>query len=336
VSYGGLKDRHAQTIQYLTITGGPRKGLTHHDVTLEYLGQVSARYTSSDIRANRFLVTLRDLDAEEWAAAEQALQEVQHEGVPNYFDDQRFGSVDREGQFVARLIVQGQDEEALRQALAVPYQYERGSQKKEKAILRRHWGDWSTCKRQLPRGHSRSLVDYLTSHPGDFRGALERLRPELRGLYLSAYQSHLWNRMLAWWIHKCCRPEQLLRVRLRLGEMPMFRGLDQAQKADLKELWLPLPSARVTLAESDPNHQPLQAVLAEEGIQLEQLKLKGFRQMFFSRGERPALCLPENLRHESSFDEWHPKRKKLILAFDLPRGNYATLIVKRITRRHQE
>src|SRR5262249_54498810 len=45
VSYGGLKDRHARTVQYLTIFHGPQRGLKHHDVTLRYLGQVTKPYT---------------------------------------------------------------------------------------------------------------------------------------------------------------------------------------------------------------------------------------------------------------------------------------------------
>src|SRR5207248_10160095 len=48
LSYGGLKDRHALTVQYLTIFRGPSRKLTHHDVHLEYLGQVprSEEHTS--------------------------------------------------------------------------------------------------------------------------------------------------------------------------------------------------------------------------------------------------------------------------------------------------
>src|SRR5215813_13351702 len=61
LSYGGLKDRHAHTVQYLTIFHGPRRNLTHHQIRLEYLGQRPAPYTSQDIRANRFRITLRDL-----------------------------------------------------------------------------------------------------------------------------------------------------------------------------------------------------------------------------------------------------------------------------------
>src|SRR5712671_4632711 len=61
LSYGGLKDRHAWTVQYLTIFHGPRRGLRHHDVTVTYLGQTDAPYTAQAIRANRFRLTLRDL-----------------------------------------------------------------------------------------------------------------------------------------------------------------------------------------------------------------------------------------------------------------------------------
>ncbi len=331
VSYGGLKDRHAQTTQYLTIFRGPRHDLTHHGVTLSYLGQTTHPYTSRDIQANRFRLTLRDFGAEDLQAALQALEEVRRDGVPNYFDDQRFGSADRQGEFVARLMVLERYEDALRQALAAPYEYDRAEQKKEKAILRGHWGDWAVCKEKLARGHARSLVDYLVSHPTDFRGALARLRPDLRGLYLSAYQSHLWNRMLAWWLHQHCRPEQLVTVRLRLGPLPMPRGLEEARRQELARLALPLPTARLHLDPADPRLVPVEAVLGEEGLRLDQLKLKGFREMFFSKGERAALCVPAGLESEAAADERHAGRRKLTLAFELPRGSYATLIVKRIT-----
>src|SRR5437660_787360 len=100
------------------------------------------------------------------------------------------------------------------------------------ALLRRRWEvqpqrlSYGGLKDRPPRGHARSLVDYLRVHPGDFRGAVARLRPELRGLYLSAYQSHLWNRMLAHWLRRHCRPEQLEPMSLRLGDVPVPRDLD--------------------------------------------------------------------------------------------------------------
>src|SRR5262245_51711278 len=50
VSYGGLKDRHAQTIQYFTIYRGPQRHLTHQTIRVEHLGQVAEPYRSEHIR----------------------------------------------------------------------------------------------------------------------------------------------------------------------------------------------------------------------------------------------------------------------------------------------
>jgi tRNA pseudouridine13 synthase len=332
LSYGGLKDRHASTTQYLTIFHGPRRDLHHHDIAVTYLGQVATAYTSQDIAANRFHLTLRDLPAESRSEVESRLAQVAAEGVPNYFDDQRFGSVAGPGgELIGRLLVRGRFEDALRLALVEPYEFDRAAQKAEKRVLAEHWGDWQRCKDLLPRGHARSLVDYLRVHPGDFRGAVARLRPELRGLYLSAYQSHLWNRMLAHWLRHHCRPEQLYEVPLRLGPVPFHRGLDPDQLGGLRALHLPLPSARLKLDPADARAEGVQAVLAEEGLELRDMQVRGIRELFFSRGERAALLLPQSLTWTFAEDDRHPGRLGLTLAFDLPRGAYATLLIKAIT-----
>jgi tRNA pseudouridine13 synthase len=330
LSYGGLKDRHAATTQHFTVFHGPKRGLRHHDVTVDYLGQVGRPFTSTDIRCNRFRITLRDLPPNQQETITANLEQVRAEGVPNYFDDQRFGSVTGEGgEFIARLLVCRRFEDALRLALAGPYEHDRAEEKREKQILNEHWGDWAACKERLPRGHARSLVDYLRVHPTDFRGAVARLRPELRGLYLSAYQSHLWNRLLAKWLEHICRPGQLVRVALRLGEVPMHRGVSAELRQYLAGLMLPLPSARLKMTGVEDWSGALTAVLAEEGLSLRDLQVRGVREMFFSKGEQAAVCVPSDLVFDFAGDERHPGRRKLSLAFALPRGCYATLIVKR-------
>jgi tRNA pseudouridine13 synthase len=331
LSYGGLKDRHAQTVQYFTIFHGPQRRLTQDGIAVEYLGQVPAAYTSQDMRGNRFLMTLRAVAEAERDPMQQALTEVQAHGVPNYFDDQRFGSVSGGGPFMARALALGQYEEALRLTLTAPYEHDRAAQKRDKALLQQLWGNWGALKERLSRSHARSLVDYLLHHPGDFRGAVERLQPDLRGLYLSAYQSHLWNQMLARWLTTHLRPEQLVPVRLLLGDVPMPRTLTPEQRSELEQLRLPLPSPRHGLADDDARLALLHEVLAADGVSVDQLRLKGLRELFFSKGDRAALCVPAGVHGTFAADERHPDRLKLTLGFDLPRGAYATLIVKRIT-----
>jgi tRNA pseudouridine13 synthase len=337
LSFGGLKDRHARTTQHLTIEAGPAQNLSQKGITLTYIGQVPEPFTSSAIRSNRFRIAVRDLSAEQVALAGHALGEVQADGVANYFDDQRFGSVEAGREFVARRAVLGDWEGALRLALTAPYEFDRGAVKQEKAILIRHWGDWSECARKLPRGDARALAAHLAADPGDYRGAFARIRAELGSLYLSAYQSHLWNAALADWLTRRLPESQRVGIRLKLDDVPTPRDLTVQQRNELTGWSYPLPSARLKYEELIPNTPPdwpdaLRRSLAADGIDLEQMKLKGLRRPFFSRGERPILSIPTELGAESGPDERHPGRFKLVLNFILGRGSYATLVVKRVVQ----
>jgi tRNA pseudouridine13 synthase len=331
VGYGGLKDRHAKTTQYVTVYRGPRRNLTHQGITVTYLGQLPEPYSSRNITANRFAVTIRHLTPDQEAAALAAVREVEETGLPNYFDDQRFGSIGRDREFVARELVHGRFEDALKLALAAPYEYDRAAQKREKEALLRHWGDWPACKAALPRGHARSLVDYLVSHPTDFKGAIARLRPELGGLYLSAYQSDLWNRMLDRWLREAFPADALGVVELRLGEVAVplraVGGITEKWQA----LTLPLLSARQKPEPGAEWFRAAEAVLAEEGLTLAKLRVPGLNKPFFSKGDRAACVLPAGVRAEPGDDELNRGRRKLLLSFDLPRGSYATMFVKRVT-----
>jgi tRNA pseudouridine13 synthase len=72
-------------------------------------------------------------------------------------------------------------------------------------------------------------------------------------------------------------------------------------------------------------------VLGEFGLELRQLRVKYPRDSFFSKGQRAVSVAAQNLVGEPAADELYPGRRKLLLSFDLPRGSYATILVKRIT-----
>lgn len=332
VGYGGLKDRHADTTQYITIHRGPPQNFDRDRIRLTYLGQVPHAFTSTDIAANRFSIVLRDLTPAAERAAVRAASEVAVCGVPNYFDDQRFGGVNADRKFVAHEMVLGRFEDALKLALANPYEHDRAADKKEKATLLAHWGDWPAAKAALPRGHARSLVDFLVSHPTDFKGALARLRPDMKGLILSVYQSDVWNRVLGRWIRDRFPADALGTVDLRLGRFPVPLRIPEALRDEWATLSLPLPSARLKPPANAPWLPAVQSVLADDGLTLETMKVKGLDKPYFSKGDRAGSLVPTGLAWESAEDELNRLgRRKLTLRFDLPRGCYATMIVKRVT-----
>lgn len=328
--YGGLKDRHAVTVQYMTILDGPPRAMHQTHFDLEPLGRLAHPYGPAHFRGNRFDVVLRDLTSRAVERGLTALGELPRDGLPNYFDDQRFGSVGFDGGFIAQAWLGGDHERALRLAIAEPNASDRPDTKVEKEILRECWGRWPEAKARLDRSHARSLVTYLVDHPTDFRGAFARVRRELRSLYFSAFQSHLWNLLLARLIERTTRPDQRIPIDFKLAAFPIHRGLDAAQAEVLAGWRIPLPAARTPLPEGPARDLALE-VVGELGLGWDDLRVRHLKDVFFSKGERPALFFAENLTHDVAPDELEPGRKKLRLAFDLPKGAYATLVVKRLT-----
>src|SRR5262249_23633134 len=108
--FGGLKDRHAETVQWVTIADGPRVNLEEPAFRLTYEGKSDVPMSRMTLLGNRFEVRLRGLspaDAPEIAARFDAL--ARH-GCLSYFDDQRFGSLRGGGGFAALHLLRGDAE----------------------------------------------------------------------------------------------------------------------------------------------------------------------------------------------------------------------------------
>lgn len=330
VSWGGLKDFHAVTQQYLTILRGPRRDLQQERFELRYLGQVSRPFQAADVAGNRFQIVLRDLDAASGERCAAALAELAAAGVPNYFDDQRFGSVGHSGQFIAEAWCRGDYPRALWLALADANDHDTPARSEEKAFLREHWGDWPACLQQLGQTDCGSVLHVLARRPTDFRTAIARVPVDLRSLYVAAFQSHLWNRLLDRYLRSAFAADQLGELPLRLGTVAFPRRVAAGPAAALRECQLPLPSARLK-PDPGPIRDLLDQTLAEAQLELRQIRIKYPRDTFFSKGYRAATFLPQELAQELEPDDLYAGRQKLTLSFRLGRGCYATLLVKCLT-----
>ncbi len=330
VSFGGLKDRHAVTTQSITIRRGPRRDLRQTNLELEYIGQAARPFLPSDIAGNRFAVVLRAISGDEMFAAESALAGVRRDGLPNYFDDQRFGSLGESREFVARAWIAGDFERALWRAIADANPLDRPRDREAKRWLRLHWGDWPACRSKLGKSSRGAIVEFLCDRPGDFRGAFVRIQSDQRMLYLAAFQSYLWNRLLAALLANVCAAHELVLVPCKIGELPFFTELNDTTRSQLEAATLPLPSSRERL-EDGPIKELVDCSLGELGLTTRELRVKYPRDSFFSKGWRRATVHAGGLEHEAADDELYRGRSKLTIRFEVPRGSYATILVKRIT-----
>lgn len=330
IAYGGLKDRHAVTVQHVSVQGGPPTGLDLPGLRLEYLGRLDRAFGPHDLLGNRFRLVLRDMVPEEVRAAREALESLGSDGVPNYFDDQRFGSVTRDGLHVAEAWVREDYEGTLRRAFVDANEHDRPVQRSIKRLLAERWGDWAGLCEALPGGQPAALAAWLAGHPGDFAGALGLVPHDLRSLWLAAFQSALWNDLLAEEVREAAAPGDLVTLAGRAGPLPFWTRLAPAARERLATLELPLPSARTEIPPGALRER-VERQLAARGLTLAQLHVRRPKDSFFSRGWRPAVLRPTGLAVTVEPDSLYPGRHALTLAFDLPRGAYATVIVKRLT-----
>lgn len=332
IGYGGLKDKHAVTRQWVTIRRGLRRDFNQESLSLAYQGQASRHFGPQDISANRFRIVLRNLSPELSDSILAQRDIVANSGIPNYYDDQRFGSLGESGDFIAKPWCQGNYERALWLAIAEPNSHDRPRDREEKETIRQRWGKWSECKNALPKSSRRSIITYLVDHPTRFREAFALLRQDLRSLWLAAFQSEIWNHCLAETLREKVDQNRLTTVSLVTSDVPFFRELAPEEALELGDLQLPLPSARLHLDPS-PLLDLYERVVGNQGLAMRELRVKYPRDSFFSKGERQAVVKPSNLRVDrSGNDDLNAGRQRLTLQFVLPRGSYATIFVKRLTQ----
>jgi tRNA pseudouridine13 synthase len=86
-----------------------------------------------------------------------------------------------------------------------------------------------------------------------------------------------------------------------------------------------------TVADGDDVREVLDAVLAREEIRLADLRARQLPRISAHGVTRPAWMRPADLEAgEPLDDERYPGKRKLALSFTLPRGCYATIVVRRL------
>ncbi|MCH2201412.1 MAG: tRNA pseudouridine(13) synthase TruD [Fuerstiella sp.] len=330
IAHAGLKDRHAVTQQSITIRNGPPADLQKEHFCVEYQGQTDSELTAANLLSNRFQITIRRVTSEHASETVRRVTDPTGFIVPNYFDEQRFGSLGTSGDYIAVAWCRKDYERATWLALADPNRHDRSADKTQKQILRDQWGNWKACKQQLNRSHRRSIVTYLVDHPDNFRKAFALIRPYLRGFYLSAFQSAVWNRMLGHMIQQL--PISLATTTIADAQLP-FGNLTSEMISDV-DTTIPLISARSRLV-SEKEIIRADAASAHYGLRPDQMKVAYPRDRFFSKGIRQCWVSPASPSAHIQPDDLYPGYQCVCLDFQLPPGCYATMLIRGLSESQQ-
>lgn len=332
ISYCGLKDKQGRTEQLIAVEGAD-VDMQEPNLRLKYLGRTDAPLSAANITSNRFSVTVRSLDQEALGPLNVAAAEVNRLGVVNYFDSQRFGSLKHGQGFIAKDLIRGDFEAALRNYMAQPSELDQTEDAKVKAFWRDNWGRWDA---RVPFEGSRKyfrILRALRDYPGDWVRAFLQIDASYRAMLLFTYQSYLWNEGVRRYLQILLPREHLFPMRYQAGTLLFHRNASPEVLHALRDATFPLLAPDSTF--QDPKvEEAVRWVLGKEKLELKDLRIaESPKLLFFKHEERPVLVFPHKLvlgrpqRDELNREE---EALKVNVAFTLPPGAYATLVVKRL------
>ncbi len=343
ISHAGLKDKHAHTTQHVSVPATPAipQEAGGERWSARLLGVRETALSAGDIAHNEFEIIVRDLtraDCKEMDARARRLADTGGLLVANYFGDQRFGSARHGEGFVAKHLVRGEFEQALKLAIGTPHRKDTGSKRTFTRMLASRWGRWEAMAAELPRCPERKAIELLGErsersagrvNAGDYRDSFASLPFALQEMCVDAYQSLLWNNMIRSVLAGI--GTDALRTADPFGEM-VFPSPEPART--YRDATVALPSASATYAE--PWKTSLARVLQSEGLELAGLRVPGLRRPSFGKGERHvfvtagafAMSAPEADDLAGPRGKGAPERLKRTVSFSLPSGSYATVVLR--------
>lgn len=336
ISYGGKKDRHAVTEQIITIKNFPKDiSFNEDNFSLKFVGFSDVPMEPKLIQSNLFKITIRAISEKACKMVVSQIENLKDYGFINYFDDQRFGSFDPKQGFIAEKILKEHYNGALKIYLTHIYPEDKRQTKERKKFFLQHWTDWQACLTKAKTVFEKRAFQHLIENPKDYLTLLRKIPYEEMSMFFSAYQSFLWNETVRRLIKSLLPNENLLIHRGIAGDYIFHYHYISNGKTDesilryLKSLTIPTASSKTKMP--DINTEKIyKQILDEHGIKPSIFNLRKIRQAFFKSVDRAVIVMPESLLYRVEDDEIYEGKKKIVLEFVLPRGSYATMLIKRI------
>ena len=329
ISYAGLKDRQAVTEQFISI---PDRAvdIDRPGLRVRCIGRTDRPITSRMSSGNAFTIVVRDLAPAQAASLRRNMPSLVKTGFPNYFDDQRFGCL-RHGQGFAMLhVLRGDHEEALHSLVAEPSEVAISGDIRLKRALRARWGDWDACMEIVRGPVYEPVFQHLQRTRNDFRGAIELLPQRMRVIHAFAFQSFLWNRALSRMVWPWIASAQRLRITTLAGALVAWKYLDPRREEELVKMETPLYGPEGA-GGGAPFRAAMEGELAHSGLRRDDFLANAVPGMIWKEEPRDALVKPMDMAEPKlAPDDMHRGKMMAVLEFRLPRGAYATMLLKRM------
>ncbi len=327
ISWGGRKDKYGLTTQFITIFQGQPISLEEKNFSLEPVGFMDRPMGPDLIEGNYFEITLRRIKNLE--AILKAIEEVKISGYANYFDDQRFRSYDPARGFFAEKILLRHYNGALQVYLtSITPSMKKREKERRKAFLA-NWRNWEKCYEIAERAEEKKIFDALKKNPNKPEKALQFIPPPEVAFLYSAYQAHLWNELLRRLI--LFQGVSWASSPGREGNYLFWQLPDEKMRDYFHQLQLPTAASKMEFPDETIKFLFLE-ILKEKGLKPASFRTRVLGLVRFRSYLRPAAAFPINFHIlDSDEDEIYRGYKKITISFELGRGSYATMFIKRLS-----
>jgi tRNA pseudouridine13 synthase len=332
IGWSGTKDRRAITTQLISIYKVEPEAVGNvrlKDITLEVVGRQNAQLSLGDLLGNRFDIRIRECST---AGLEELVQKITHTiepGIPNYYGIQRFGVIRPVTHRVGECILAGDYEGAVLTYIGLAFPYEPENIRLVRtAFLTTRDPQGALRELPVPMAYERAMLQHLHNHQGDYAGALTVLPPKLLSMFVSAFQSYLFNHGLSHRIEEgtpFTEPRTGDRLLFANGKEDIVNARNAATAAQHISrgkcgiaIFIPGKEQSPSVSESE---QYIAGLMEERGIGPEQ-----FRQAsVFVKTRFDGALRPIALRSEIRASTENTCAR---LQFTLPPGHYATTVAR--------
>ncbi|MBI5158770.1 tRNA pseudouridine(13) synthase TruD [Candidatus Micrarchaeota archaeon] len=329
-NYAGSKDRRAVTTQLVSafkLDCARLASVKVKDIQINGCWKAQRKIDLGDLKGNRFKIAVRGVCEN----AEEKVKKINEElngFFPNYFGEQRFGSMRSNTHLVGRAVVQGNFKEAVENYLTYSGEEEEtvGAVEARKRLKLER--DFGAALNYFPMHlkYERTLLAHLAQHSNDYVNAMRKLPRGLNLMFVHAYQSFLFNELLSERIKEMKRDGRK-KVEAEEGERVENKvDVIESEKQEYSFVYGKLIGSETTnLSEREKK------VLEREGVEVEAFKIPSFPEIGSKGSERLLLAQFENFESERVAGEQANNAGVVRLCFTLQAGCYATVLLDEFT-----
>lgn len=346
IGFAGTKDKRAKTTRLMSFYKVPIDKLSNvkiKDVEIDNVYYSDRPVKIGNLVGNSFEIVIRNIKINANAKNIQNIYTVinKNDGFPNFYGIQRFGIIRPITHLVGKHIAQGDFEKAVMSYIANPFKEEGEEIYKMRDDLQKTY-DFSKALKSYPNqlNFEKAMLNKLARDSSDFIGAIKELPKNLLTMFIYAYQSYLFNRILS------KRIKQKLPLNKAVAGdivLPIRRGILDQEGINVKESNIDKVNFQVSkgkavisgvlfgsdsiFSEGDMGKIE-QRVINSEKIDYRDFIIPDIPYISSSGSRRSLLGFVKNFNVKPLNDDSIKNHQCLMLKFELQKGCYATSLLR--------